>query len=272
MTEKIFKEFFTSNFKLYKRIYLAAFFLAMGDFFIHCIHSLIYQDSIELITVWTFFLALMFLYIFIRFPKFKSIDSYGYTISGLLCINFLISTGFDPRVTEFTWIIVCNVGIAFFFLSFKNYIYSVMAIVACALAPTIYHSFHGIELTSVFGSIRNMELILFQQLGAIYFGHLLISSRNNTIDNMMMGLIRDLGHQEDKNDGKRSFNLSLEEIDDISTKVTSLLDNEKIFLDPSLRLSNISGMIDVPVYKISIAINESLKHNFNKLLSRYRVE
>jgi AraC-like DNA-binding protein len=31
-------------------------------------------------------------------------------------------------------------------------------------------------------------------------------------------------------------------------------------------------MIDVPVYKISIAINESLKHNFNKLLSRYRVE
>lgn len=91
----------------------------------------------------------------------------------------------------------------------------------------------------------------------------------------MMGIFADLGklselefvepkesEQEDKS----------EELFPLKEKVKDYMDEEKVFLNPDLTLTELSKMLEIPTNQLSKVINAGFGKNFNDFINTYRVE
>jgi len=65
---------------------------------------------------------------------------------------------------------------------------------------------------------------------------------------------------------------NIETLNDDLEKLTSLMEQEKYFLDPQLTLYKLSELSGIPQYKISKALNTIHKQNFFEFINTYRVE
>ena len=54
--------------------------------------------------------------------------------------------------------------------------------------------------------------------------------------------------------------------------IDEMIRNEKIYLNPSIKLKKIARSIHLPEKRVSIAINEIAGENFNSYINRLRVE
>ena len=66
--------------------------------------------------------------------------------------------------------------------------------------------------------------------------------------------------------------LRSKEASEISEKIISVLENDKLFKDSSLSLAGLCDYIGKDRYKVSQVINENLKTNFYSLLNSYRIK
>ncbi len=55
-------------------------------------------------------------------------------------------------------------------------------------------------------------------------------------------------------------------------RLTEILENEKIYLDPSLSLMSVARKLDIAPCYVSQIINESFRQNFRDFINRYRIE
>lgn len=56
------------------------------------------------------------------------------------------------------------------------------------------------------------------------------------------------------------------------TRTTELLEREKLYLDPDLNLTRIARRLNVPVKKLSAAINQSTGESVSRLINGYRIK
>ncbi len=66
--------------------------------------------------------------------------------------------------------------------------------------------------------------------------------------------------------------LSDKEIERITTLITAALVDKKLYLSPTLRLSDLADVVGVKSYVLSEVINRGLKTNFFELVNRYRLD
>jgi AraC-like DNA-binding protein len=63
-----------------------------------------------------------------------------------------------------------------------------------------------------------------------------------------------------------------EKISPLVQKITSLMEDQKLYQDPDLTLRQLATTLDAPVYQVSQALNEGMQKNFYDLINGYRVE
>lgn len=67
------------------------------------------------------------------------------------------------------------------------------------------------------------------------------------------------------------FSFSTEELDDRKEQILKTLVEEKVYQDPGLTIAKFAGHLNWPINSVSSIINESLKTNFNDLISQHRI-
>ncbi|RDY58721.1 helix-turn-helix domain-containing protein [Flagellimonas nanhaiensis] len=70
----------------------------------------------------------------------------------------------------------------------------------------------------------------------------------------------------------QSSNLDNESIDFHFQEITQLFDEEKVFLEPQLKIDDVASKLNISVHKISQVINSRSNKNFYDFVNRYRVE
>jgi AraC-like DNA-binding protein len=63
-----------------------------------------------------------------------------------------------------------------------------------------------------------------------------------------------------------------EKIEEITGRIKTLVEDEKLYLEPELTLQNLADRLHYPPFIISVAINEGMKKSFYELINQYRIE
>ena len=80
-------------------------------------------------------------------------------------------------------------------------------------------------------------------------------------------------YQESDEDYKtKQDNTNLEEIEFWKDKILHLVENEKVFKNPTLTLSDLSKLLNTNTKNISKSINSGFDMNFNDFINHYRIE
>ena len=66
--------------------------------------------------------------------------------------------------------------------------------------------------------------------------------------------------------------LSRERIEELSRRITHLMEGEKLFQETELTLQQLANKLQVPAYQVSQALNEGMGKNFYDLVNGYRVK
>jgi AraC-like DNA-binding protein len=66
--------------------------------------------------------------------------------------------------------------------------------------------------------------------------------------------------------------LSTEQVANLSTKLSSLMEQDKLFLDNDLNLPAVAEKLGISIHEASFLINETAKDNFYNFINKYRVE
>lgn len=95
--------------------------------------------------------------------------------------------------------------------------------------------------------------------------------------NIKISVYRNNGHQLDQliAGGQQKYlhsRLKYEDIDSLKFRIQDYLEEEKPFLDPEFRLSQMAKALEVNGNDLSQAINEGFQKNFHALINTYRVE
>jgi YesN/AraC family two-component response regulator len=61
-------------------------------------------------------------------------------------------------------------------------------------------------------------------------------------------------------------------IDEITEKIFTMMNNEKVYQEPDLTLQMLADKIKIPPYQVSLAINEGMQKTFYELVNGHRVE
>jgi YesN/AraC family two-component response regulator len=63
-----------------------------------------------------------------------------------------------------------------------------------------------------------------------------------------------------------------EELEELCGQVTNLVQTQKLFLKQGITINDLSKELNIPVYKISQAINLCYDTNFNQWINQFRIE
>lgn len=74
---------------------------------------------------------------------------------------------------------------------------------------------------------------------------------------------------KEKSKAKR---LSVEQIENLSIQLSSLMENDKLFLDNDLNLPTVAEKLNLSIHETSFLINETSKENFYNFINKYRVD
>jgi AraC-like DNA-binding protein len=66
--------------------------------------------------------------------------------------------------------------------------------------------------------------------------------------------------------------LSTDQVANLSIKLSSLMENEKLFLDNDLNLPAVAEKLGISIHETSFLINETTQDNFYNFINKYRVE
>jgi len=69
----------------------------------------------------------------------------------------------------------------------------------------------------------------------------------------------------------QNLNLSAQALIDYKRRIIKILEDEKLYLNPSLSLEQFAEKSGVPNYVLSYVISEQMKTNFNSLINHYRI-
>lgn len=74
-------------------------------------------------------------------------------------------------------------------------------------------------------------------------------------------------------DGKPKIKrLSTDQVANLSAQLSSLMENDKLFLDNDLNLPTVAEKLGISIHEASFLINETTKDNFYNFINKYRVE
>ena len=74
------------------------------------------------------------------------------------------------------------------------------------------------------------------------------------------------------NDKKIKSTVNEDEVEIIKNKIRIYFDEDTPFLDPQLSLTTVAENLDINTNKMSFAINEGFKANFNEFVNTYRLQ
>ncbi len=74
------------------------------------------------------------------------------------------------------------------------------------------------------------------------------------------------------NSSDRKSYLNGVNIEEVIEKLTSLMTEDKVFLEEELRLSDLAALLGLTVHQTSEILNQILKISFADLLKKYRIE
>lgn len=77
------------------------------------------------------------------------------------------------------------------------------------------------------------------------------------------------GAAEEKPKNKR---LGAEQVAGLSVHLSSLMENDKLFLDNDLNLPAVAEKLGISIHEASFLINETTKDNFYNFINKYRVD
>ena len=66
--------------------------------------------------------------------------------------------------------------------------------------------------------------------------------------------------------------LSAKQVTDLSARLTSLMENNKLFLNNDLNLPTVAEKLGISIHEASFLINEAAKDNFYNFINKYRVQ
>jgi len=66
--------------------------------------------------------------------------------------------------------------------------------------------------------------------------------------------------------------LSAEQVANLSVQLSSLMENDKLFLDNDLNLATVAEKLGTGIHETSFLINETTKDNFYNFINKYRIE
>jgi AraC-like DNA-binding protein len=66
--------------------------------------------------------------------------------------------------------------------------------------------------------------------------------------------------------------LTVEQVSNLAIQLSSLMENDKLFLDNDLNLPTVAEKLGISIHETSFLINETTKDNFYNFINRYRVE
>ncbi|MCE2994412.1 MAG: helix-turn-helix domain-containing protein [Cyclobacteriaceae bacterium] len=82
----------------------------------------------------------------------------------------------------------------------------------------------------------------------------------------------DMDATEVSNTKPKLKRLSAGQIVDLSTRLFSLMENDKLFLNNELNLPTVAEKLDISIHEASFLINEAAQDNFYNFINKYRVE
>jgi AraC-like DNA-binding protein len=71
--------------------------------------------------------------------------------------------------------------------------------------------------------------------------------------------------------GKSKTNLDMEFIDRLALRLEKTMREKKPFLNPDCTLRELADTLDVPLYKLSAYLNQTLGTNFSEYLNQWRI-
>lgn len=66
--------------------------------------------------------------------------------------------------------------------------------------------------------------------------------------------------------------LNAEQVTDLSVRLSSLMENDKLFLNNDLNLAAVAEKLGISIHEASFLINETTKDNFYNFVNKYRIE
>jgi AraC-like DNA-binding protein len=78
--------------------------------------------------------------------------------------------------------------------------------------------------------------------------------------------------KEESSDSYKKSGLAEDKAKEYLDKLISVMENEKLFLDPTLNLNQLSEKLNISTHNISEVINTKQKQNFYDFINSYRVE
>lgn len=87
------------------------------------------------------------------------------------------------------------------------------------------------------------------------------------------GLTRDITDVSDEQKEKpKPKRLSSEQLANLAVQLSSLMENDRLFLDNDLNLPAVAEKLGISIHETSFLINETTKDNFYNFINKYRIE
>ncbi|WP_288369676.1 AraC family transcriptional regulator [uncultured Algoriphagus sp.] len=71
---------------------------------------------------------------------------------------------------------------------------------------------------------------------------------------------------------KSASHIQTEELEELCDQVTNFVQSQKLYLKQGITINDLSKELNIPVYKISPAINMCYDTNFNQWINKFRIE
>lgn len=83
---------------------------------------------------------------------------------------------------------------------------------------------------------------------------------------------RRIEDSEEESVSYRTFHMSTQELKVLSARFSQAIENERLFLNPTLRIADVAAKINVSSYSLSYMLNQYLHTNFNDYINKLRIE
>lgn len=127
--------------------------------------------------------------------------------------------------------------------------------------------------TDYYNLINRLCMIFF----LLVFGYLALRNPEvfNTVHSIKPNLEQQIAEivlpQEEKT-FQQNMDISEEQVKAYKEKLQELMDEKKIYLDPTLTLNKLAQLVNIPPRKLSLFLNLSYNKNFKEYINTYRVE
>jgi AraC-like DNA-binding protein len=175
-----------------------------------------------------------------------------------ISLDWLVQFLFILSITIFIWFNDALFGLPFL-TEATNFIYSI-----------------AVFFLAYF-SIKQKAIFAFKEKDIKEISELIENENHKTEVNTLSEIVEVANVNETPKEGLEAVKeklkrLSTEQVANLSNQLSSLMDNDKLFLDNDLNLPTVAEKLGISIHEASFLINETTKDNFYNFINKYRVD